>query len=310
MSLFANSAGKVATHTAIVTGAASGLGRALAVRLAQSGWQLALADVDLDGCRQTATLVQQAGGGARVERLDVTQPDAWAELVERLKRDWPQLDLLVNNAGVSGSGEIGHFALSDWRWVIDVNLFGAIHGCHFCRDWLIRNPRGAQIVNIASAAAIVCAPTMAAYNVSKAGVVALSETLYAELKSRSVGVTVVCPGFFATNLLAGGRFHTSQQHDSACRLMQRARLSADDVAQAIVRAMRRKQLYLVLPARARIYWRLRRLCPATMMRLVAWITARTQAADKADASSEAGIPQGNPAAFGADGDRRPATGGR
>jgi NAD(P)-dependent dehydrogenase (short-subunit alcohol dehydrogenase family) len=264
-------AGKVDQHFVIITGAASGLGRALAVRLAQDGWQIALADIDLPGCRETAALVEQAGGAARVEQLDVTDPQAWSDLVERLQREWDHLDLLVNNAGVACSGEIGDLPLANWHWAIDVNLFGVIHGCHACRDWLVRNPRGSHVVNIASAAAIVSAPTMAAYNVSKAGVVALSETLYAELRGRGVGVTVVCPGFFATNLLAGARFHTDAERDSAGRLMNGARLSAEVVARAIVRAISRKQLYLVLPARARIYWRLRRLWPTAMMKLVARI---------------------------------------
>ncbi len=259
-----------------MTGAASGLGRAGGATGRAGGWHIALADIDLAGCRETAALVERAGGAARVESLDVAKPDEWADLVERLQRDWDQLDLLVNNAGVACSGEIGDLPLADWRWAIEINLFGAIHGCHACRDWLVRNPRGSHVVNIASAAAIVCAPTMAAYNVSKAGVVALSETLYAELRSRSVGVTVVCPGFFATNLLSDARFHTDEQRESAGRLMKGARLSADDVARAILRAIARKQLYLVLPARARFYWWLRRLWPAAMMKLMARIAAHAR----------------------------------
>jgi NAD(P)-dependent dehydrogenase (short-subunit alcohol dehydrogenase family) len=264
--------------SAIVTGAAGGLGRAIALRLAQAGWRTALVDVQLEGLRETAALVEQAGGTARVERLDVTQSDEWSALVERLRRDWPQLDLLVNNAGVCCSGDIGDFSLADWRWVIDVNLFGAIHGCHACRDWLVSNPRGAHVVNVASAAAIAQAPGMGAYNVSKAAVVALSETLYAELRPLGVGVTAVCPGFFATNLLAGGRFHAPDHRAAADRLMQRARISADDVARAVVLAVTRKPLYLMIPARVRIFWRLRRLCPTLTMRLVSWFVGRMRSA--------------------------------
>ena len=234
----------------------------------RSGWQLALADIDLAGCRDTAALVETAGGVARVEQLDVTQPDQWQTLVERLRHDWERLDLLVNNAGVAASGEVGELPLDDWRRTLEVNLFGVIHGCHACRDWLTGSP-GSHVVNIASAAAIVCAPAMAAYNVSKAGVVALSETLFAELHPRDVGVTVVCPGFFASNLLVTARFSNAQERQSAGRLMERAKISADDVAKAIERAIARRQLYVVLPARARWFWRFRRLCPAAMMKLVA-----------------------------------------
>jgi NAD(P)-dependent dehydrogenase (short-subunit alcohol dehydrogenase family) len=279
-----DAAGRSYQPCAVITGAASGLGRALALRLAASGWRIALADVDLAGCRETAALVERAGGAARVESLDVANPEQWANLVERLQRDWDQLDLLVNNAGVACSGEIGDLPLADWRWTIEINLFGAIHGCHTCRDWLVRNPRGAHVVNIASAAAIVCAPSMSAYSVSKAGVVALSETLYAELRPRRVGVTVVCPGFFATNLLSGARFHTTAQQQSAARLMHSARISADDVARAIERAIARKQLYLMLPRRIRFVWLLRRLWPMAMMKLVARVAAKARRDETAGAT--------------------------
>ena len=274
-------AGKDAPLCAIITGAASGLGRALAIRLARSGWRVALADVDLAGCRDTAAEIEKVGPAARVEALDVTRPADWAELVDRLQRDWHHLDLLVNNAGVACSGEVGDLPLEQWRRTLDVNLFGVIQGCHACRDWLAQNPRGSHIVNIASAAAIVCAPTMAAYNVSKAGVVALSETLFAELRPRRIGVTVVCPGFFASNLLSAARFCTPQERTSASRLMERARLTADDVARAIEKAVARKQLYVVLPARARWFWRFRRMWPAAMMKLVARVTGHVRRSDPA-----------------------------
>ena len=264
----------ISCRYAIVTGAASGLGRAIALRLASEGWHLALADINLEGCRETASLVEQSGVAAHVEPLDVTQIEAWKSLVTRLQAEWPRLDLLVNNAGVACAGEIGALELADWHWAIDINLFGAIYGCHACRDWLVQNPHGGHILNVASAAAIVCAPAMGPYNVSKAGVVALSKTLYAELRSHGVGVTVLCPGLVATNLLDGGRFHRPEQQKTAARLMQAARLTPDDVARAALRAIARQQLYVVLPARARLFWWLRRLWPTTMMKLVAWIAGR------------------------------------
>ncbi len=123
-------------------------------------------------------------------------------------------------------------------------------------------------------------------------------------------MTVVCPGFFATNLLAGARFHTEPQRQSAGRLMQSARLSAEDVARAILRAVARRQLYLVLPARARLFWRLRRLWPAAMMKLVARITARARQEDTAAAAAEtATAPDGVPDMAVREG-RPPVAGGR
>ncbi len=260
---------------ALITGAASGIGRALAVRLARDGWHVAVCDLDHEGSRETVALVEQAGGTAQAERLDVTLPAEWEALRGRLREQWEQIDLVVNNAGVSGAGEVGSFPLADWRWMLDVNLFGVIHGCHYFVDWLVANPHGGHIVNTASMAATVSAPSMGGYNVSKAAVVSLSETLYAELRHRGVRVTVLCPGFVPTKLLASGRWHRQALRDQAERLFAEARLTADDVAEATLRAMRRRQLYVVLPLRGRIFWRLKRLMPQGFMTCVARLIRST-----------------------------------
>jgi NAD(P)-dependent dehydrogenase (short-subunit alcohol dehydrogenase family) len=246
---------------AIITGAASGLGRAIALRLARDGWHLAIADVNLAAAQETLDLVRRAGGDGQVERLDVSQEQEWAALAQRLETAWPQLDLLVNNAGVSGSGEVGEYPLENWRWMMSINLWGPIFGCHTMIPWLKRNPRGGHIINTSSLAAICSAPTMASYNVSKSGIVSLSETLYAELKKDRVGVTVLCPSFFHTNLLSISRMQTPEQLDLADRTMRAASFTADDVAAAAVRAMQRKRLYVILPLKGRIYWRLKRIIP-------------------------------------------------
>jgi NAD(P)-dependent dehydrogenase (short-subunit alcohol dehydrogenase family) len=261
---------RVVRH-ALITGAASGLGRALAVRLARDGWHVAVCDVDDAGGCETMSLVEQAGGTAQWERLDVTVPAEWAGLRDRLRQQWDRIDLVVNNAGVSGAGEVGRFSLDDWRWIVDVNLFGVLHGCHFFVDWLAENPHGAHIVNTASMAAVVSAPTMGGYSVSKAGVVALSETLYAELLHRGVGVTVLCPGFVPTNLLEAGRWQRPALKARAQGYFAEARITADDVAEATLRAIRRRQLYVVLPLRGRVFWRLKRLVPQWFMTRVAKI---------------------------------------
>jgi NAD(P)-dependent dehydrogenase (short-subunit alcohol dehydrogenase family) len=254
---------------ALVTGAASGLGRALAVALGRDGWEIALADIDQTRLEETLGLVKAAGGAGRVELLDVTSPEQWQVVCDRLRSDWPALDLLVNNAGVACEGEVGTCPLEDWRWTLETNLFGAIHGCHTCLDWLKQSSRSPHIVNVASVAAALSAPTMGAYNVSKAGVLALSETLFTELGPQGVGVTVACPGFFDTDLLSHARFQTEQNRTVARGYMLTARFTADDVARAILKAVARRQLYVVLPRRARLIWRFKRLAPRTWLRLLA-----------------------------------------
>lgn len=269
----------VRPRSGIVTGSASGLGRALARRLARDGWRLTLVDIDEAGNRETLRLVERAGGAGQCETMDVTDFDQWRALHDRLRAAWPQLDLLINNAGVPGAGDMGQFPIEHWRRIIETNLLSAVYGCHVFVDWLKSNPFRSQIINTASAAAYAAAPAMGAYNVSKAGVLALSETLHAELREHGVGVTVLCPGFFLSNLLERGHFHEQQQRELAFDYMQKSSFTADDVAELAVRAMRRRRLYVIVGARARWLWRLKRWCPNFYLRLVSMLSRRSRDAD-------------------------------
>jgi NAD(P)-dependent dehydrogenase (short-subunit alcohol dehydrogenase family) len=278
-------------RNAIVTGSASGLGRAMALRLARDGWRIALVDVNDAANEETLRQVRAAGGDGIVHHMDVSQPSAWEQLREKLTGEWPQLDLLVNNAGVAGSGEVSKYSLDDWHWILGINLNAAIYGCHHLIPWLKQNSRGAHIINTASLAAIVSRPGMAGYNVAKAGIVSLSETLYGELKRFNVGVTVVCPSFFQTNLLNSGRV---QKVDVAFanKMMRMARFTAEDVADEVISAMHARRLYVVVPSKGRTFWRLKRLFPM----LVCKIMERDWA--KQAKASEAGLtesPQISPA---------------
>lgn len=266
------------SRTAIVTGAASGLGRAIAVRLAKDGWTLALVDIDISGANKTLAGVEAVGGNGIVEKIDVSDESAWRSLVKRLRSQWTHLDLVVNNAGVCGAGEIGDFPLPDWHWILQVNLLGVIHGCHICLPWLKENPHGGHIINTASIAGLISAPNMGAYCVTKAGVVALSETMFAELKTQRIGVTVLCPGFFQTGLLNKGRFVEEQARTVANNYMQKSGFSAEDVADAAIRAMHRKQMYVVLGMRARLLWRMKRFSPRGFLQLasIAWKKTKEQ----------------------------------
>jgi NAD(P)-dependent dehydrogenase (short-subunit alcohol dehydrogenase family) len=254
---------------AIVTGGASGLGRAIAVRLAKEGWNIAVADINDARSTETLQLVKQAGGDGSVEHLDVRHLDEWEALRERLKARWDHLDLLVNNAGVAGCGYVGEYPIENWHWIVDINLWNGIHGCHTFVGWLKANPHGAHIINTCSAAAVVCAPTMAAYNVTKAGMLALSETLYGELMPYHVGVTAVCPTAFATNLLDDARWCRDEENFLFKRAFETAKMTAADVAEAAVRAMKRKQLYVMVPFESRLNWIMKRLAPQRWLRTVA-----------------------------------------
>jgi len=266
--------GSAMTFTsAVVTGAGSGLGRAIALRLARPGAKLLLADINLEACEETARMVESRGATAHVRAVDVSD----AAQVEALAADADQrlgrIDLVVNNAGVAAAGTIGQAPLDDWRWIIGINLMGVIHGCHFFAPRLVAQGGGA-ILNTSSMAGFACAPMMGAYNVTKAGVIALSETLAAEVGDKGVRVTVLCPAFFKTNLLETARATDPQLMSMARRAFDTATTTADDVAAAALRAVERGKLYCVPMREGRFVWRIKRLVPERFVKLVS--SARVQ----------------------------------
>jgi len=268
------SAPEAPTRLAIVTGAGGGLGRAFCRALtAQGGWHIVAVDVDQQSLEEALADIGSeapAATAAQAEVMDVADPTAWAALRDRLRAKWPRLDLLVNNAGVCLAAEAGQGPLDPWRRVMEVNYLGLLCGCHTMTAWLKESAAGRPaIVNVASIAGLLAGPSMGAYCASKAAVVALSEAMYAELRPAGVGVTVAAPGFFRTGLLERGEFCTPRHRAQAERLARHAAFTADDVARAVLRAAQRRQLYVVLGRRARWLWRLKRLAPRTLQRIVA-----------------------------------------
>jgi NAD(P)-dependent dehydrogenase (short-subunit alcohol dehydrogenase family) len=253
-----------AAASSVITGAGSGFGRALAIELSARGGRLLISDVDEPGLAETERLARAAGAkDVTARRCDVTK----LEEVEALAAacEGP-VDLVVNNAGVSSGGRIGELPMKDWRWTLEVDLFGVIHGCHVFVPKL-RAQRHGHVLNVASAAGLVSMPYMAAYNVAKAGVVALSETLEAELAGSGVGVTVLCPTFFQTNIVRSGRFVDADTKKRADKLMSRAR-PVEEVVQAALKSVDRGELYAVPMPDGRWLWRLKRAFPGSFGSLV------------------------------------------
>jgi NAD(P)-dependent dehydrogenase (short-subunit alcohol dehydrogenase family) len=254
---------------AVVTGAGSGLGRALCLELARRRARVVVSDVNESSARETARLVEEAGGEARVVPCDVTKPEQVEALARESEAAFGGVDLVVNNAGVACAGEVGKLSLADWKHVLDVNLWGVIHGCHSFVPLLRRQGRG-HILNIASAAGLISTAYMAAYNVSKSAVVSLSETLLAELKPAGIGVTVACPTFFRTNIAASSRVSEGEDGQRlkklASKLVEGASVAPDVVARALLRAVEKDDLYVVPMADGRWAWRLKRLAPEAFAR--------------------------------------------
>jgi short-subunit dehydrogenase len=256
----------------VITGAGSGFGRALALELSRRQAKLVLADINVAETEETARLALAAGAtSARVVRCDVTQLADVEGLA--LECDGP-IDLVVNNAGVASAGRVGELSIEDWRWTLDVDLYGVIYGCHVFVPRLRAQGRG-HVLNVASAAGIAASPNMGAYNVAKAGVIALSETLAAELAGTAVGVTVLCPTFFQSNIAKRGRFADPRRREHASRLVDGGK-KADVIARAALAAVDRGDLYSLPMADARWIWRLKRMAPRSFRKLVASIARRSE----------------------------------
>ena len=252
---------------AVVTGAGSGIGRAFALELARRGGRVVCADVDPVAAKDTVLLVEAAGGEGLAVRCDVSDEVEVRDLAS-MAEDWlgGAPTLVINNAGIGVGGRVvGDSSLDDWHRTIDVNLWGVIHGCHVFVPGLREHGHGG-VINVASAAGFTAAPRMAAYNVSKAGVVSLSETLAAELAGSGVAVTVLCPTFVKTNIVANGRIDPA-----AARLanlaMRTTGFSADRVARQTLDAHDRGQLYVVPQLDAQLLWRTKRLLPVPYTRM-------------------------------------------
>jgi NAD(P)-dependent dehydrogenase (short-subunit alcohol dehydrogenase family) len=245
----------------VITGAGSGLGRACALQLARRHGRILVAEVNIPAADETVRLVQAAGGEGVSFPCDVTKPEDLERAAAEMDRRWGGTDILVNNAGVAAAGQVGEQSLDDWRWIVGINLWGVIHGCHVFTP-RFRAAQSGFILNVASAAGFVSMPEMASYNVTKAGVIALSETMYGELGACGVHVSVACPSFFQTNLMDTFRSSQERQRAIAQNLFRRSRVSADEIAAAGLAALEAGTLYVVPQTDAKVTWWLKRLSPA------------------------------------------------
>jgi NAD(P)-dependent dehydrogenase (short-subunit alcohol dehydrogenase family) len=187
---------------AVVTGGASGIGRGLAARFAADGMHVVIADVENAALEQTAAELGVVG-----VQTDVADAASVQALADQVCDRFGTVHVLCNNAGVGGGGQIADLTLADWKWVLDVNLWGVIHGIHSFLPRLLANPDGGHVVNTASMAGLFASAGMGPYNATKFAVVAISETLSKELQAAgsSVGVSVLCPGFVRTNIFDSQR---------------------------------------------------------------------------------------------------------
>lgn len=256
--------------TVVITGAASGIGEALAHAMAAQGARLLLADVDAARLASLAEVLQQQGITCLAQACDVSQASALDALAERALRELGGADILINNAGVALVAPAQSLALHDAHWLMNINFWGVVHGCRAFTPQLQARP-GSVIVNLSSVFAMVSLPTQSIYNASKAAVRAFSDALREELREENgkAGVRVLCvhPGGIRTRLVEQARLgDIAAIADSPQALhtqfRQLARTGADEAATAIVRAIHSGQTRLLIGADARLGDWLFRMAPA------------------------------------------------
>lgn len=246
---------------AVVTGAAAGIGRAIAERLAAEGARLFLVDKNLSGLNDLAAELAARGTEVHVRQCDLANPPEITACNRAMYECWSHVDILINNAGVLYHGPVDRMTSPDWDWLIQINLLAPIQ---FTRELLsdLTSRPGSHVVNIASMYGLFAMPRTVAYHASKFGLVGFTEGLRAELGRQGVGVTAVCPGFVATDLFQTGR----SGHDGREVPVPPSWLctTPEHVAQKTVQGMLRDRALVVTPMAAHLMYNLKRFAPGLL----------------------------------------------
>jgi NAD(P)-dependent dehydrogenase (short-subunit alcohol dehydrogenase family) len=242
---------------AVVTGAASGIGKAVATRAADEGMKVVLADIEENALKETADELAANGAEVIAAVTDVSDVASVRELRDRAVREFGTVHLVHNNAGVGTGGPIWEVPEEDWRWILGVNLWGVVHGIATFVPLFIQQGEG-HVVNTASVAGLTTAPFLGPYNATKQAVVAMSETLYKDLQGSGVsgvGVSVLCPGFVQTRIAESDRNRPSwapgrdAEEAEAMRGLIRdlvsGGISPEQVAERVLDAVRTNTFYIL-----------------------------------------------------------------
>lgn len=283
----------------LITGAASGLGLALARRYAADGWRVLLTDVSADAlATAVAGLAGTDSGTAgtratpRVHGLvhDVRSDEDWATVRAWCEEHWDGLDVLVNNAGVATGGRFARLPMEDWEWILDINLKGVIRGCRTFVP-LFEAQGSGHLVNVASLAGLLNPPAMASYNVVKASVVSLSETLRFELEPAGIRTSVVCPSFFRTGLAASFRTPDPAVQQIMDSLVTKSKTPAETIAAVVQKGVAEGRFLILTDRDGRVAYFVKRFVPPLFRNQVrkgaGRLLGRIAAAEQAEQRSKA-----------------------
>ena len=252
--------------TAIVTGGASGIGRALSEELAKRGCEVVLADLQIELAEEVASEIRVSGGKAEAVKTDVTDFSAMQHLVEETVKRTGRLDYIFNNAGIVIGGRVSLYGIEDWNRIIDVNLRGVINGIQAAYKIMVQQGFG-HIVNTASMAGLMPGPGNVAYTTTKHAVVGLSRSLRAEAAQLGVRVSVLCPGVVRTPILEGGGRYGKMLIDippeKVRQLWEKLKpMSPNLFAEKVLRLVAKNRAIIIVPSWWKVYWWVNRLSPS------------------------------------------------
>jgi NAD(P)-dependent dehydrogenase (short-subunit alcohol dehydrogenase family) len=270
--------GRFDDKAVLVTGSGSGIGRETALAFAARGAKLFLCDVNETGLEESARAARRSGGTVHTRVVDVSGRAAMAEYAEVVHAEVGAVDVLVNNAGVGLGGGFLDTSLEDWDWILSINLWGVIHGCHSFIPQMVAANRGGHIVNVASAAGLLAPADLAAYATTKYAVVGLSEAFREELRPHGIGVSTICPGVINTPITRSSRLRgpSASSRAELVAMYERRNYGPEKVATAIVDAVLEDRGLVPVTPEAWAMYALKRALPETTSRLVQRLADRAR----------------------------------
>jgi NAD(P)-dependent dehydrogenase (short-subunit alcohol dehydrogenase family) len=278
-------------RTAVVTGAASGIGKETALAMARRGARLAICDVNETALDGVAAQLSEIGEEPITRVVDVSKLDEVKAFADAVHAEVPAVDILVNNAGVGLGGNFSETTMEDWHWILGINLWGVIHGCHCFLPAMVDRGGPRHVVNISSVAGFMPSDALTAYVTTKFAVLGLSESLRDELLPHGIGVTAVCPGFINTPITEHARVRgpaaDPELRQRTIDFYKRRNYGPERVAKNILRAIQRDRSVAPVSPEAWAFYFMKRFLP----RQLAWINRTTTHRMRREAEKRAGEAQ-------------------